>query len=82
MKRPKAEENKRQLTLAAALSKAGLPTDEPTKDLRERWKLHYIGDPETPRKPCAGERGSQADTVAHGNRRARFGSRRSGGEAV
>jgi len=32
--------------------------DEPPEDLRERWELHSVADPETPRKPCGSERGS------------------------
>ena len=31
--------------------------DEPLSNLCERWNLHYVADPATPRKPCAAERG-------------------------
>jgi hypothetical protein len=62
-------------------SKPNPPTDEPLKDLLERWETHWLGDgaadlaaatcvpTEThaiPRKPCAVEHRSQ-NAAEHGN---------------
>jgi hypothetical protein len=56
-----AEEQSTAPALTQEISRDTADEDEPLEDLSERWRLHRVADPETPRKPCGSERGSSAD---------------------